>query len=248
MIEIRINPNKILRVLAAVIGLLTFANLVAIVAARYQFNDVYGIIRLFDVEMEANLPTFYSSMALLFSACLLAIIALRANKAKPEDYRYWMGLTVLFAGMAVDEICTIHEMTVIPLREWLGVSGYLYFSWIIPAMLLLGVFCLMYARFFMRLPGSTKRMMIFFSVCVLGAIACEMIEGEFHSRMMPLATKYRLIVAIEEFLEMAAVFFWIRGLLFYLVPKPNFLFVTINTATTASRPMPALNLRDANEF
>ena len=93
---------------------------------------------------EANVPTLYSSVALLSSSMLLAFIAL-AHKRNGSSSLPWVGLALVFLFLSVDEIASIHEKLGGPVRELLGTSGLLYFAWFIPYGIALLVFVAIYS-------------------------------------------------------------------------------------------------------
>ena len=66
-------------------------------------------IEAFDLEQEANIPSWYSSAMLLVCSGLLAVIA-AAKKVSSERYvGHWYGLSLIFMLMSVDEAATLHE-------------------------------------------------------------------------------------------------------------------------------------------
>ena len=70
------------------------------------------IMPMLNLDGEANLPTWYSSMQLLIVAGLLALFAL--NRVKKKDRQSWSLLLwpLIFVFLAMDEIVGLHE--------WLG--------------------------------------------------------------------------------------------------------------------------------
>lgn len=89
------------------------------------------IIRLFNVDKEMNIPTLYSSCAMIFASLLLGLIAY-VHFNKSEKYLAWAGLSAIFLFLALDEMTELHEMLVGPVRNSLNTTGILYFAWVIP--------------------------------------------------------------------------------------------------------------------
>jgi hypothetical protein len=105
-----------------------FANITGIIS-KFYFNhgQVYGLVPLFDFNTEANIPTFYSSLALISCSILLAFIFL-AHKRQGSSYKPWRGLSIIFLFLSIDEIATIHEWVNDPIQQLLNTSGLLYFA------------------------------------------------------------------------------------------------------------------------
>lgn len=118
-----------------------------IVSEFYFDHDyIHGLIPLFRFSNEANVPTLYSSFALLFSSILLTIIAI-AHRKNGSAYLWWLGLAMIFLFLSIDEIASIHELLGKPVRESLGTSGLLFYAWLIPYGIALIVFVVTYSIF-----------------------------------------------------------------------------------------------------
>ena len=121
---------------------------------KYIFNEGIEnrLIQLFDLDNEFCIPSLYSSCALLLSSVLLAIIAKDKNQKQDRYYQHWKYLAFIFLYLAVDEGIQIHERSIEPVRNALNVSGFFYYAWIIPAIILFSLFCLIYLKFVRSLP------------------------------------------------------------------------------------------------
>jgi hypothetical protein len=131
-----ISPRKLACVLALVVLSLLLAH-VGVQCIRFLsgHDNLFGFVRQLNLDEENNIPTWYSSSALLLSAILLAVIAL-ANKRMGNPYTVqWFGLTAIFFYLSLDEAASLHEETGALLRPMLKAAGYfhgfLYFSWVI---------------------------------------------------------------------------------------------------------------------
>ena len=159
---ITIRP-LILSLLLGVIAIaLTLASLVSIylgtlTVENQPFVDLRNIyIRLFDLNREANIPTWFVSLLLTLNAFILAIIAMRTKAQQGHYYTQWFVLAAIFLYLSIDESALLHEMTEKPVRRVLHVSGYLYFAWIIPAVCCLIVLGVYIRRFLFELPKNTR--------------------------------------------------------------------------------------------
>ncbi len=176
--NIDLIPKIILRNLSLFVIFLLLANVTGILIKFYFVDDyVYGLIPLFDLSMEMNTPTLYSSFALIVCSILLWLIAIKHKKVV-SFYILWMWLAVLFAILSVDEIAEIHECLIDPVSESRNTSGLFYYAWIIPYGIALTVFIALYLRFLVQLPKRTMFLFIISgAVFASGAIGFEMLGG-----------------------------------------------------------------------
>ncbi len=131
-LNIEIYPKQIFTKFLYLIVILLFANVVGIVSKFYFGHDyIYGLIPLFDFKAEMNIPTFYSSFALIVCSILLWLIAIKHKKVG-SSYFPWMGLAVLFVFLSVDETASIHERISGSVKELLNTSGLFFYAWVIP--------------------------------------------------------------------------------------------------------------------
>jgi len=188
-----------------------------------------GLIRMFDLNMEGNVPSTYSTLLLLFAAALLYVIGIakkqesKTTAGSSEDgkknyYRYWRALAIIFLFLAVDEAGSIHELTMEPLREWFSLGGYFHFAWVIPAAILVGIFVAMYIPFLLYIPRRFALMFTFSgAIYVSGALGMEMVGSKYFSTHHGVHdANYLAITTVEESLEMAGVIVFIYALLTYM--------------------------------
>jgi hypothetical protein len=97
---------------------------------------------------------------LLMAAALLATIAAAERHITGEPVPEWLLLALIFLFLSLDETVQLHELTIAPLRERIEATGLLYFAWILPAGICVGLFVVAYLRFLGRLPGRTRRLFL----------------------------------------------------------------------------------------
>lgn len=215
-----VTPVCITRWLAGITTGLLLASLIGQSIKHLTGHDrVYGLITLFDVNVEANVPTYFSAAILLFAAGLLALIAI--VKAATEDpyRRHWAVLAAAFVLMSLDEAIRIHERLGNPTRALLGprAGEVVYFAWIIPGAAIMLAFALSFLRFALHLPARTRwRTFMAATLFTGGALGGEVLGGQYARLYGEEGFGYLLIVTIEEGLEMAGVVLWIDTLLRYL--------------------------------
>lgn len=163
------------------------------------------VIRLFNVDKEMNIPTLYSSCAMIIASILLGLIAY-VHAKQHEAYFSWAGLSGIFLFLALDEMTELHEMLVGPVRSSLNTTGVLYFAWVIPYAVLLCIFALTYFKFLFRLPKKTRNLLIISGVTyVSGALVFELIGGKIAEQHGTDALLYAISYSIEEVLEMLGI-------------------------------------------
>lgn len=215
MQTITIPPGRVVRVLLAAVALLVLANTAAQVMLRVAGHDyVHGLVPLVDLAGEANLPTWFSTAALLACALLLALIA--AVRQGDRFRRHWAGLALGFLYLSADEAARLHELLIAPVRAALHASGPFHFAWVIPALALVAVAALAYLPFLRALPADTRRRAIVAAALYLGgAVGMEMVGGAWLERFGDDAV-YAVAVALEETLEMLGAAAFVSALLHYI--------------------------------
>ena len=186
---------------------------------RTGHDTMYGVLRLFDVDEEANLPTLFSTLLLLSAGLLLGFISSEERRQGSRDAGRWKFLAVVFVFLAIDESAMLHEMFNVPGQAILGKDspGIFYYAWVIPYSVIvlgLGVYIL---RFFLRLPTTTKiRFAIAAILFVGGSIGFELIEGVQDKVNGENNMTYESLTTIEEGMEMAGVIVFTHALLEYI--------------------------------
>jgi hypothetical protein len=228
------SAKSVIRVLIAIVLFLTLAGL-GVRFIKYILGDegLLSLLRLFDVGEEASIPTWYSSFTLLLSSVLLAVIAAAKRERRDRYTLHWLGLSVIFLFLSMDEVLRAHEalggQEIQPLlSRFLGFSpsGFIYFFWVVPGAAFVLVFVLAYLRFLVRLPKQTRRLfLVAGTLFVLGALGFEMLSARIASEYdketwQNLGGIPKIIVgiqtSIEEFLEMLGASVFVYALLSYM--------------------------------
>ena len=155
-----------------------------------------------NLDAENSLPAWFSSMLLFINAAALGLIAFAAKSKKDPDAIYWVVLAWIFLFLSIDEVASLHERTMEPIRNALGVSGVFFFAWVIPFGAALLVMAMFYARFLFRLPLRSLLLFVAAGSCYVGgAIGMEMIGGAFVAEKGYDNTPYVIAMMTEESLE-----------------------------------------------
>ena len=226
--ELRVQPRVVFYLLLACVAFLTIANVLMHTAAhaidRSYIQPGSKLVNFFDLNHEGNLPSWYQSVTLVLCGLLLILISLSyLRKTSWVFGGSWLVLGLAFCYLSLDELVSLHETVVVPMRRWLDIdSGIFYFIWVVPAALVLGTFLLCLLPFLRALPAPTRnRFIISGLVYVSGAMIVEMIGGAYlTSEGGGDNYTYKLIASFEEFLEMMGVALFMRAILLDLVAHP----------------------------
>lgn len=227
--SITLSAQRLATLLTAVIGILLLAHTL-IQSLRFATgNDrLYGLAYAFSFGAEHNVPTLYSSLTLLVCALLLLIIGLANHPRQRRSRIYWLGMSAIFAFLALDESLQIHEKLTEPVRSMLDASGALYYSWVIPYSIGVAVIAVAYAPFLFRLPRRTAMLFVLAgTVFVAGAVGFEMLSGVFYVEGMSLNPEYVIAQTLEELFEMAGIGIFIFALADYIASHMGGLSIAI---------------------
>jgi hypothetical protein len=221
-----IDVKVVTRALLLIVLLLVISHMVLYFLLKYSGGYfVENIYHFFDLGDERNLPTFYSSLLLLFASLLLYIISTYLSR---RGYRYshrWTLLSLIFLFVSADESINIHEKLGAVFKKFVGSSNlpdYLQYGWVLPYLILLLFLGIYFVRFFLEMDRKTLlRFSIAFSVYVTGAAGFEMIESHYHQTYGTYHFMYKLFVTIEETMEMTGTIIFIRALLLYINENLN---------------------------
>lgn len=216
--NIILKPKNVLRFL---ILLIICINIFYIVCQYFKFylghSYLFGFSPLFDLNLEGNVPTLFSSLILLFSSIILTTIALLTKRDNRRYFLHWFGLAIVFFFLFIDESVALHEMLTNPLRLAFNTSELFYYAWIIPYGILLLLFVIGYYRFIFHLPAQTRFFFIVAGITyITGAIGFEMLGGYYHELYDKETMTYAILVLFEESLEMTGIVIFIYSLLSYL--------------------------------
>ena len=206
-LKLPILPKRITHLLLFIVFGLALAS---------NIGRLTGHERIFLLNAEANIPTWYQSTALLSSAILLAFISWVKRENNDNAWRNWLFLAFIFLFLAVDEAASIHE-GLNELSEILGTSGFLRYAWIIPVGISLIILTAFYWRFLFSLPNRTRN--LFFvagAVFIGGALGLEAVGGFLSERYADGSLPHIIVTTVEETAEMLGIVTFIYALLDYL--------------------------------
>ncbi|NES94417.1 MAG: hypothetical protein F6K32_04175 [Desertifilum sp. SIO1I2] len=210
------------------------------------YGSLKGLIPLFDLDREANIPSLYSGLALLLCGVVLSMIAIVKKQQRDRYCRHWQGLAIIFAYLGVDEMAEIHELTGKPLRDLFNATGIFYFTWVILGFALVAAFILVYRKFTFALPPQTRKRFILAACLYLaGALGTELIGGYIAYTSEKQSLLYAMFVAVEEVLEMSGIAIFLYALLTYLRSQVS--NITIHLGHSFNSEQPSLSVPEGTK-
>ncbi|MGB3614387.1 MAG: hypothetical protein WBA10_11405 [Elainellaceae cyanobacterium] len=221
-----ISPKRLLTLLlGADIGL-AIAGLLSNLFIYFSDKNIDFLMMRFNLGAEESLPTWYSSFQLLICAALLLLIGLRARKKEEKFSRHWLGLSLLFLYISIDEIATFRESVARLSKTYVDTSGLFYYTWVIVAIPAVALLAILYAKFVFQLPKQVRNLVILSGgIFLSGAIGLEMVTALIHSssgsRVLAEASPqvnlaYSLVTTVEETLEIVGVTIFLYALSIYI--------------------------------
>jgi hypothetical protein len=229
------------RVLGTVALLLVLFSIGGQFSTHVSVNSrLAGLAPAFYVDVEQNIPTYFTVLLLLIAASLLAVIAMRNRKQVMPQVSEWVVLSLGFLAMAIDEAFQFHERLNIPVGTLLGDGdlGVFYYPWVIPGIALVFVLGLYFLRFLQRLPPTFRFRFLMAAILYLGgAIGVELV-GSHHAGLHGSENwTYSMIATLEESLEIAGLIMFTWALLHYFAAQaPDYGLVSPNGRRPAPSP------------
>jgi len=222
--KIEINMGK-KEIRLVVICLLLFEILlVAIFAMDYLFaHPSYTIHKLFDLDKENTIPTWFASTQLfvtgLYILLIPGVIKREGKNALPKIFYYLFGLGLIFASM--DEACSIHEKINMLIQvHFPGLPHFVnnYGQWIFPYLIAIALFLIIVRKPLLTMWKECRKEAALIlggiALVILGGIVMEIIGFNFYySESHKLF--YRIEVVLEEFLEMVGVTLILYGFMLH---------------------------------
>ena len=217
--SVSLHPRQLTRMLGILVVALTTAHLLG-QTSRWVFghDSVFGLVPLFDLNAETNVPTFYATLSLSLCGVLAALVARVTLRRKEPFALHWVGMSLGFFFLGLDEFASLHERLSEPVKSATGAGGVFTSAWVIPygiGALLVG---LTYLSFLRALPKATRNGLLLGGVVfVLGALGLEMAAGPTKAAAAGVETVgITIFTSIEEVLEMTGVLLVVRALAHHL--------------------------------
>ena len=242
MPAIRITSNRVFAFHLWIIVLLGAAFGCIVIADQLGHPTLMGISREFRLQEEANIPSFFSALA-LFATAVAALAVCHALPQADRDRLGWKVMAGLFIFMAFDEAGQIHELIMLP-HALTKYDRYLHYFSVFPY---LGVAALLAAILFPFWLRMSREVRFMFAVAgilyVLSAVGMEVLENELVTAGVPeFSLRMAVNYALEELGEMLAVALFLRTILTRLAEVGGGSVLPVEIvpqATTETRSDPA---------
>jgi endoglucanase len=215
---ITLQAGKASRMLAYITAMLLVAHIVAMYSTyALGHESVFGLVPLFDFDMEKNVPTLFNVCLFILNAALFLILW-NATRINGKTQFVWLLLSAVFLFLSIDELSSVHEHLSVAVSAAFNPTGIFRFAWVIPygiALLVLTGFVL---PSICRLPKGIRFWFILSGVIyVSGALGLEMLGGKyFESIHNAPDVLYVVITTFEESLEMIGLIVLVYALLIFL--------------------------------
>ena len=216
--SVKVSTQRTFKALLILISSITLVSLGSYALGALLPEDYENWpIKLLSVDSELSVATLYAVLMLQVCALLLLVISYLVKITQGRFLGHWIVLSLAFWYISLDEAASLHEKTIVPMRELIGnPDGFLYFAWVIPAGVVVTLFFISYLPFLKALPGKIRNLFLTAGgLFVLGAMGWELIGGKIFNSGLPRAV-YVLSVHTEEFLEMLGVILFVYALLSYI--------------------------------
>ena len=218
--SLSIDPARVGRVLGWSIATLVVLHLLGRVAVSRGHDSVHGLVPLFNLGNEYNVPSLFSTMLLLAAGGILLLIAHDAGRGSGRFRRHWILLGVTFIFLGIDETLGFHELLNAAVLQFATPTGLLFFPWVIVAIPIVAVFGLLYLPFLLHLPRRTAAgFAVAGTIYVGAAIGLEMIGAAIVDGSGRQTLAYTASQTLEEAFEMAGVALFIYVLLDYFAER-----------------------------
>lgn len=212
-LRLSIDIRRFVHALFFIVGILLLASFSGqLIRFGLGYDSVKGMVQLFNVNQEQNIPTFFSVSLALFNVLLALLIADGARKAGEADARYWFVIAAGFFFLAFDEAFQVHERMTAPTQAILGTRdlGIFYFSWVIPGILGVCVLGLVFMRFLLRQPSRTRRGFVLAAAIYFGGcLGMEMLSGAY-MEARGIGPVHSFLTTVEEGMEMSGLIWFIK--------------------------------------
>jgi hypothetical protein len=212
---ITLAPRSVfLFLMSSIVVLLGMDALLLFIKFGLGHDSVYGITYLFDLDTEQNIPTLFSTLDLVLAAGLLWAHYRESRASLRTDAIYWLGLSIIFVLLAVDEFASLHERLTKPVQQLLNTSGALSYAWVIPYSVLVLAFAALYFRFWWRLPTRSRIVVFLSAACYVGgALGMELVGAKLDSLYGLGSALIGVEAIVEEGLEMSGIALFVYALL-----------------------------------
>lgn len=214
---INVSAQRLVRYLVWGVLILSILNIGLLLLRFFTGHSrLLGLGKMFNMGLEANVPTWFSSTILLICSVLLWIISRAVKMRRDRHAVCWKILSIVFLYMSIDETATIHEVGADVLARVLGSSTLAGYGGVIPNSVLVLVVILVSLPLIRSLPNYIRRLFLTAGVLYVGGAAgIEAMERKWDLLHGVDNFGYGLMIALEEPMEMIGIMVFIYALISY---------------------------------
>lgn len=196
-------PARIGRLLFVFLALLALGQVLGLIASYFfGYDDTYGLVSLFNLDAEHNVPSYFSTCLLLLNAVLFLAVW-RAARAGGR-HTVWLLLALVFLFLSLDEDVALHERLSTPMRALFNTYGLLYFAWVIPYLVLVALLAAITLPVLRRQDQEIRFGFGLAAILYLsGSVGFEMLSGWYIEGRPDVDFTFGVLALFEETLEMA---------------------------------------------
>lgn len=215
-----LNSRRTATVLSVIVGLLVVASVIGdalVLTAAEPGELLLKVVRMFDLDEENNIPSYFSTVIILIAAALLGIIGVLESRREGSQVHHWRLLALIFLALSFDEFASLHEILIEPVRDRTGGVRVFYFGWVVPGLVFVAVVGAYFLPFVARLePNSRRRFVIAGTIYVVGVLGVELVEGYIASGSGEQNWSYITALTVQEAMEMMGMILFIAALIQHL--------------------------------
>lgn len=193
-----------------------FFTLIAADTILLALHFAFGVgasLDLFHLDRERNIPSYYSGLQLI---CIAALAFLSLLLSARKERRVWGLFTFIFIALSFDEISELHENVTYYINKALSIPVSDFFrspthNWLFlfsPIIVAILIFFFRSVRKMQQISKTAQRFLIIAFILFFSALSLEFIGGIIRTPIY-----FRILAAIEEYIEMVGATFALTALL-----------------------------------
>ena len=225
-----------------------------LLVAAYWIDTLLGepihlLHGMFDLDGEANIPTWFSSGQLLAIAIILWVVAIYRRRRERPSRAFLLTVGTGFLLLSADEVVQLHEGIT-------GLMGSRYLDWI-PSMLQahkttvlvsLGIsvvaFRIVYADLSAAWKWSRRGCLVAIAGCCIIVLGGCVLESVGYRFLEPGSLAYKMEVSVEEFFEMSGATLILHSVTTFALDSLDLLSAGLGRASLQSRSVAPALLRE----
>jgi hypothetical protein len=212
------RPGGTLGLSARSIRILLYATPVLLGVASYGMHLITraagtATVATFDVGDEISLGTWFQTLQFVAAAVALVFVA-RTDATPGNLVRRVRFLALVMLVLSIDESVSLHERAGHVIQNLVETGGYLYYVWVVPALVVTFMIAVSQIGWLGSLPAATRhKVMLAGATFVLSAAGLEMLAGPEAEATEIDSLLLVSFIALEELGEMIGLSVFISAML-----------------------------------